>query len=211
MLAELRVEIIRLRGFAGKEVSQVTKLSECRTEQNVLKAFQTESQLREEYASFAEIAEREGKMQLAKIFRASSASEDIIARMFLRSLHETAHGTSELWAAGLFDTKKVKDSSKENLATALNEARGVMSMYPQMIKDAEKEGAIWDLAREFFSYAESVEKAHATIFEKALESFDALSDVDYYVCESCGNTVEKSPSETCQICKSKKSAFKVVH
>lgn len=188
----------------------MAKMSECRTEKNVLKAFQTESQLREEYASFAEVAEREGNKQIAKMFRASSASEDIIARMFLRSLHETAHGTNELWAAGLFDTKKVKESSKENLAIALNEARGVMSMYPQMIKDAEKDGAIWDLAREFFTNAESVEKVHANIFEKALVNFDAISDVDYYVCESCGNTVEKSPSKTCQICKSKKSAFKVV-
>jgi len=189
----------------------MTRMSESRTEKNVLKAFETESQLREEYASFAEIAEREGNTQLAKMFRATSASEDIIAKMFLRSLHEISHGSSDLWATGLFDTKKVKDSSKENLATALNEARGVMSMYPEMIKEAEKEGPIWDLAREFFSYAKSVEKAHVSIFKKALKSFDAISDVDYFVCESCGNTVENSPGETCRVCDAKKTAFKVIH
>ncbi len=189
----------------------MTGLSTIKTEENILKAYQTESRMKEEFASFAEIAEKEGKAQLAKMFRASSASEDIVAHMFLRSLNELSHATSELWAAGLFDTRKLKDSSKENLKVALNEARAVMSMYSQMIEDAKKDGASWDLAREFFTYAESVEKAHADIFEKALENFEGKTNVDYFVCESCGNTVENSPSETCRICDSSKSACKVIH
>ena len=189
----------------------MTGLSEIKSEQNVLKAFQSESRLREAFKSFAEIAEKEGRTLTAKLFHATAASEDIIAHMLLRSLHEIGHATVELFSAGMFDTKIVKETSKENLKVALEETRAVMEMYPQMIKDAEKDGMTWDLAKEFFGYADAVQKVHIKLFEKELENFDAKTEKDYYVCESCGNTLESKPSGTCQVCESSKSAFKAIH
>jgi rubrerythrin len=186
-------------------------LGEIKSEQNVLNAFQSESRLREAYKSFAEIAEKEGRARTAKLFHATAASQDIIAHMLLRSLHETGHATSELWAAGTFDTRKVNESSRENLKVALEETRAVMEMYPQMIKDTEKDGMVWDLAKEFFGYADAVQKVHIKLFENELENIDTKTERDIYVCESCGNTVENMPSETCQVCGSSKSAFKMIH
>lgn len=189
----------------------MAKLGEIKTEQNVLNAYQSESRLREAYKSFAEIAEKEGKTRTAKLFHATAASQDVIAHMLLRSLHETGHATSELWAAGTFDTRKVKESSRENLKTALEETQALLAMYPQMIKDAEKDGVVWELAKEFFGYADAVQKVHIKLFENELEKLDAKTERDIYVCESCGNTVENMPSGTCQVCGSSKSAFKMIH
>lgn len=183
-------------------------LSENRTERNVLKTFQSESRLRETYKSFADIAMKEGRLGTAKLFRATAASEDVIAHMLLRSLHEIGHATTELWAAGTFDTRKVSDSSRQNLKTALEETQAVLGMLPQMIEDTAKDGAAWDLAREFFGYADAVQRIHVKLFEKELAEFDARTEKDFYVCESCGNTMDCTPCETCQVCGSSRSAFK---
>lgn len=179
-----------------------------KTEEDILKAFQGESRAKWIFRACAEKAEKEGNHQIAKLFRAAAEAEDIHANSLLRALHETSRATNELWMSGTYDPKMVKDSTAENLKEAITECSELSGMYPQMIRDAEKDG--WSYAKECFTYAGAVDQVHASLFKKTLHNLDKKGIVDYYVCESCGNTIENKPAGSCKVCGSSESTFKMV-
>jgi rubrerythrin len=161
-----------------------------KTEKNLQDAFAGESQANRKYLAFAKKAEEEGYKQIAKLFRAAAEAETVHAHNHLREL------------GGI-------KSTKENLNEAINgESYEFQKMYPQMIEDAKAEGN--DSALRSFNFANEVEKIHAGLYEKALENIGKNPDVDYYVCQVCGNTVENEPPDECPICKAKKQAFKKI-
>jgi rubrerythrin len=158
-----------------------------KTEQNLKEAFAGESQANRKYLAYAKKAEQEGYKQAAKLFRAAAAAETIHAHNHLRELG-------------------VVRSTKENLMDAINgESYEFQKMYPQMITDAKAEGK--DGALRSFNYANEVEKVHAALYKKALESLAKGGDTDYYVCSVCGYTAEGAAPDTCPVCGSKKQAF----
>ena len=158
-----------------------------KTEQNLKDSFAGESQANRKYLAYAKKAEQEGHMQAAKLFRAAAAAETIHAHNHLRELG-------------------VVRSTKENLLDAINgESHEFQHMYPQMIADAKAEGN--NGALRSFNYANEVEKVHAALYKKALESLAKGGDTDYYVCSVCGYTAEGSAPDTCPVCGSKKQAF----
>jgi rubrerythrin len=55
-----------------------------------------------------------------------------------------------------------------------------------------------------------VEKVHAALYQKALESLGQNTVMDYYVCSVCGYTAEGEAPDDCPVCKAKKQAFKKV-
>jgi len=180
-----------------------------RTEENIFKTYQTELRDKWLYNAFAEKAQSEGKEHIAKLFRAAAESEDIRAHTLLRALHETSKTSSDLWMAGGYDPKKIKDSTAANLKEAIEvETHEFSELYPQMIRDAENDG--WSFAKECFTYASAVDEVHASLFKRALHNLDKKKMVDYYVCESCGNTIENKPVGSCKVCGSSESAFKMV-
>jgi rubrerythrin len=79
------------------------------------------------------------------------------------------------------------------------------NMYPRMIADAQAEGN--SKALQSFNYANAVEKVHAALYQKALDSLGKNKDTDYYVCSVCGYTAEGEAPDECPVCKSKKQAF----
>jgi len=53
-----------------------------------------------------------------------------------------------------------------------------------------------------FHDANEVEKVHSKLFNKLLAAQGKSTETfPYYVCPICGNTVEKEPPETCQVCR----------
>lgn len=161
-----------------------------KTEKNLKDAFAGESQANRKYLAFAKKADAEGFKQVAKLFRATADAETVHAMNHLRELGEVK-------------------TTRENLEAAIGgETYEVDSMYPPMIQDAleeEQKGA-----RNSFTYAYEVEKIHAALYKKALEAIGKNEEVDYYVCQICGNTVEGEPPEQCPICKAMKKMFKKV-
>ena len=100
----------------------------------------------------------------------------------------------------------VKDSSAENLKAAVANATSEFSeLYPRLIQEAESDG--WSFAKQCFTYARAVDEVHGKLFKKAFKNLDKKGSVDYYVCESCGNTIEKKPVGSCKVCGSSESAF----
>ncbi len=161
-----------------------------KVEKDLLEAFAGESQANRKYLAFAKKAEEEGYHQVAKLFRAAAEAETIHAHNHLREL------------GGI-------KSTRENLEEAINgESYEFQKMYPQMIEDAKAEGN--NSALRSFNYANEVEKIHAGLYKKALENIGKNEEVDYYVCQVCGNTVENEPPDECPICGAKKKAFKKI-
>jgi rubrerythrin len=161
-----------------------------KVEKDLLEAFAGESQANRKYLAFAKKAEEEGYRQVAKLFRAAAEAETVHAHNHLRE------------AGGI-------KSTKENLDEAINgETYEFQKMYPQMIEDAKTEGN--NGALRSFNFANEVEKIHAELYKKALENLGKNPDVDYYVCQVCGNTVENEAPDECPICGAKKQAFKKI-
>ncbi len=157
---------------------------------NLKEAFAGESQANRNYLAFAEKAEEEGYSQIAKLFRAAAAAEAVHAMNHLKAM------------------KAIK-TTKENLKEAIEGERAEFEeMYPTFIKEAEEEGE--EQAKWSFDVANKVERIHAQFYQKALEDFGETKEVDYYVCNLCGNTVEDKPPKICPICGAPKKEFKKI-
>ena len=161
-----------------------------KTQKDLMEAFAGESQANRKYLAFAKKAESEGFKQIAKLFRAAAEAETIHAHNHLRE------------AGGVRGTK-------ENLEAAISgETFEFQKMYPAMIGDAKAEAAAGALRS--FTYANEVEKVHAELYMKALAAIGSNQDIDYYVCQVCGNTVEGEAPDQCPVCGARKQAFKKV-
>jgi rubrerythrin len=156
------------------------------SKENLMEAFAGESQANRKYLAFAKKADQEGFKQVAKLFRAAAA--------------ETVHAHNHLEIAGGID------ETKENLKAAIaGETEEFTDMYPNFIAEANAEKndtALWT-----FDVANKVEQIHAALYKQALESLGDNSEVDYYVCAPCGNTVEDGAPEKCPICGASNSEF----
>jgi rubrerythrin len=158
------------------------------TEKNLQEAFAGESQANRKYLAFAKKADQEGYPLVANLFRAAAEAETVHAHAHLRVL-------------------KGINSTAENLKEAVaGETHEFKNMYPAMIETAQSEGN--KAAERTFSFANEVEKIHADLYQKALDSLDHPEDVEcYYVCSVCGYTCENEPPETCPVCKANIKAF----
>jgi len=158
-----------------------------KSEKNLAEAFAGESQANRTYLAFAKKAEQEGFVQVARLFRAAAAAETVHAHAHLRVL------------GGIGNTE-------ENLKDAIGgETHEFMEMYPKMIEEAVEEGN--KAAQMSFMYANTVEKIHAELYQKALDAMADLAETAYFVCDVCGNTVEGEAPDKCPICGVSKDHF----
>lgn len=158
-----------------------------KTDKGLQEAFAGESQANRKYLAFAKQAEREGHPQVARLFRAAAAAETVHAHAHLRVMEGVA-------------------GTEDNLKEAVSgETHEFTEMYPQMIQDATNEG--FDAALKSFTFANTVEKVHAKLFEKALDNLGSNEAVDYYVCQVCGHTIEGAPNGPCEVCGAGERAF----
>jgi len=162
-----------------------------KTEDALKEAFAGESQANRKYLAFAVKADQEGFAQAAKLFRAAAEAETVHAHAHLRAM------------------KGIR-STKENLQEAIaGETHEFKSMYPAMIAAAKEEGT--KEAERSFQYANEVEKIHAGLYQKVLDSLESAKEAySYYVCPVCGYTLEKEAPETCPVCGAKGKMFKNV-
>lgn len=158
-----------------------------KTEQNLQAAFAGESQANRKYLAFAKQAEKEGYPGVAKLFRAAAEAETIHAHAHLKVLEGVG-------------------STMDNLKAAIaGETHEFTKMYPAMIAEAQAEGN--KKAERTFNYANEVEKVHAALFQKAMDTLVTAKDTDYYVCPLCGYTCEERPPDNCPVCRAKAESF----
>jgi rubrerythrin len=161
-----------------------------KTTDNLKEAFAGESQANRKYLAFAKKADEEGYAQVARLFRAAADAETVHAHAHLAVLGGVA-------------------STAANLTEAIGgETAEFISMYPQMIKDAEAEGN--KPAVMTFWRANEVEQEHAALYQKALAQLGGNAAVDYWVCQVCGHTHEGEPPGKCPVCGAPKKMFRKV-
>jgi rubrerythrin len=161
------------------------------TQENLKEAFAGESQANRKYLAFADKAQQEGYKQVAKLFRAAADAETVHAKNHLRVMGGVGKTIDNLKSAISGETAEFKD------------------MYPKFIEQAKKE-KVTDAVILSFDVANQVERIHAGLYKKALDSLGENEETEYYVCQICGNTVEGEALDRCPICNAPKEMFKKI-
>ncbi|MCK4235454.1 rubrerythrin family protein [candidate division WOR-3 bacterium] len=158
-----------------------------KTEENLKAAFAGESQARNKYTYFAEVARKEGFYYIARLFEETARNEMQHAKDEFRLLK------------GLGDTEV-------NLKAAIEgEHYEVIEMYPQFAKEAEEEGN--KEAAALFRMIAKVEEQHRNRYKKLLEMLEngTLYKRDKPIrwkCSICGYVYEGTePPVKCPSCK----------
>jgi rubrerythrin len=163
-----------------------------RTRSNLHEAFVGEAKAHTRLLVFARKAEEEGYGQIAKLFRAIAAAEEVHSANHLRVLGEA-----------------IVKSTEENLAFSFQRETTVNEViYPRFIMEAEKEGE--QEAVSSLSSAREVEEGHARLYKKAMEHMLQDEVSDYYVCRVCGYTSDGVLPEECPICGANREAFRKI-
>jgi|CZCB01.1.fsa_nt_gi rubrerythrin/Fe-S-cluster-containing hydrogenase component 2 len=154
-------------------------MDEDKTLANLMEAFAGESQANRKYLAYAEKAEKEGKLNAAKLFRAAADAE-------------TLHAMMQFKIAGKVGS--TADNLKDGIAGETYEYK---EMYPKFVKEAAEAGN--KAALRAFTFAMKAEEVHAKLYQEALENIDSTEEVFYYLCPVCGN-IEKAVPDRCSIC-----------
>jgi len=158
-----------------------------------------ESMAHMRYLIFADIAEKEGFKNVARLFRAIAFAEQVHARNHFQRLSKLKDGKKVV-----ADAPFGPGNTSKNLELAImGEEFEVNEMYPTYIEMAkfqkDKEAEI------SFRYALEAEKIHAKLFSEAKKYVDEGKDMPIdgfiWICPVCGHTlIAKEPPNRCPIC-----------
>jgi len=136
---------------------------------------------------YANKAEEEGYLPIAKLFRVIARSEEIHGERGLRML------------------KEIK-GTEENLQTSFDSEMNVAGIaYDEFIKVAteeENESAVL-----VFSQSRDVEDVHAGLYKEAMTHLMEERETTYYVCKVCGYISDGMLPDECPVCAAKKEQF----
>ena len=157
-----------------------------KTIENLKAAFGGESEARNKYTFFAEVARKEGYLYIAKIFEETADNERQHAKDHLLLLN------------GIGDTVA-------NLKAAIDgEDHEVQTMYPQFVQEAENEGD--QKVANAFKQVAKIEAHHRERFKKLLAMVESgtvfqRDEPIKWKCTMCGYIVEATqPPQKCPSC-----------
>ena len=173
------------------------ELKGSKTEQNLMAAFAGESQARNKYTYYAQMAREEGMEQIADIFEETARNEQEHAKLWFKALHEDKVPTT---AVNLEDA-------------AAGENYEWTDMYAQFAKEAKEEG--FDVLAAQFAMVAEVEKHHEERYRALLNNVEMKavfekSGETMWECRNCGHLVmgKKAP-QVCPVCSHPQSFFEV--
>jgi len=166
------------------------------TAKNLQSAYLGEGEATTFYRQCAQRATREGYPEMARLFRAAAASEEIHRGNHLRALRQIGAPVPRPKPSA-----EVPKSTRENLAaSAADERQECRVMYPDYYRAAQRENAPG--AMQTFRYARQAEKAHAQLFQRAYNRFGRRPPPsEYFVCQTCGMTVAEAVPAVCPTCR----------
>lgn len=175
------------------------------TAENLRSAFGGESQAHMRYRIWGNKATKEGFSNVGRLFRATSAAEEVHATLHFNALREI-EGDFSVTSGGGFGS----GSTSENLQKAINgELFEVEQMYPGYIAVAELQNE--KAAISAMRFAIEAEKVHANLFTLAKEAVDSGKDLEAKVvdlCPVCGYITLSDDEDCCPLCNAKKELFK---
>jgi rubrerythrin len=158
-----------------------------KTIENLKSAFAGESQARNKYDCFAEVARKEGYNYIAKLFQETAENERQHAKdhlLMLDGIGDTIANLKEAWGGEDYE---------------------VQSMYPTFAKEAEEEGQ--EEAAIAFKQVAKIEAHHRERYKKLLEMVEngtvyKREQPIKWKCSECGYVVEGTePPQKCPSCK----------
>jgi len=172
-----------------------------RTLDNLLAAFNGESNANAKYLEFAKKADAEGYAGAASLFRAAAKAEEFHARNHgdvIKKLGATPKAEIKLPAIG---------TTAANLKAATEgEIYERDKMYPEFIAEAKASGQ--KDALKSFNYAIAAEGQHAKLYTEASTNLDKWKSAQkFYVCPVCGNTATTMDADKCPVCFTPKGKF----
>lgn len=178
-----------------------------KTLDDLMAAHNGESNAHAKYLAYAEKADEEGYNKVASLFRAAASAEKIHLTSHARVI-EKMGGTPQA------DIKLPPiQSTSANLEDAIKgESYERDTMYPEFISTAKLENNP-DAIRTF-TYALSAEGEHARLYKNALDNLAAwkTAKADFYVCPTCGYTMEMKPSfSACPVCSTPATLYQAVN
>ena len=166
-------------------------------------AFQRETDAHLRYVAFAEGANREGYKGIAYMFTAFAASEGVHARNFKGLL--TRLGAR----ANAAPTTIKRGTTKQNLIAAVeDEIDSIDDLYPRTLERVRPEGNAeaatlvkfaWESERQHRDLIQKIRRYSPMLFEQVAKAIDAKTG-RYFVCQTCGSTLNKVPSPRCPVC-----------
>jgi rubrerythrin len=181
------------------------------TVQNLLAAFEGESNAHAKYTAFAVKADEDELHGVASLFRAAARAEQIHAANHSHVLHQLgSRSECEIHPVEVKNTL-------ENLKAALNgEQYEIDTMYPGFLEEAtERKNTA---AIRTFTGALEAEKTHARLYSEAIALLTAgkkdswIAEArDFYVCPVCGYTSEtEEEHERCPVCNCRWERFEII-
>jgi rubrerythrin len=160
-------------------------------EKSLKEAFAGESKAHVRNKAFADVAEREGFPEVAKLFKAVAEAERVHAAEYLKYM------------------EGVVGDTESNLKAAFeNEITANAQKYPSMIKQAfnlRREDVAWSFIR-----ARDVEERHAKLYKQALSALVMSEEKVYHVCQVCGYVFDGDLPEECPVCKTGRDKFMII-
>ncbi len=175
-----------------------------KTLDNLMAAYNGESNAHAKYVEFAKKADQEGYLGAAALFRAAAQAEETHARNHaevIRKLGGTPKADIKLPAIG---------TTAGNLRLAIEgESYERDTMYPAFIKEAQAAGN--KDALRTFRMAVSAEAEHAKLYTQASSELPTWkSGKTFYVCPTCGKTITTIDFAKCPVCFTEKDKFRTV-
>jgi len=174
-----------------------------------LKAFAGESQARNRYTFFSNMARKEGYEQIAGIFQETADNEREHGEIFFKYL---LGGEAEITAS--YPAGKIGSTAENLLAAAEGEKMEWGVLYPDFLKTAKEEG--FDEVAESFKEIAEIEEQHEKRYRKLLENvkngtvFKRDREVRWK-CRNCGYVHHgKEAPVTCPACKHPQSYYELL-
>jgi rubrerythrin len=187
----------------------MAKLKGSETEKNLLKAFAGESQARNKYTYFSNVAKKEGYEQIAGIFEETANNEREHAEIFFKHFEG---GDVEITAA--YPAGRIGTTAENLLAAAEGEHMEWGTLYPAFEKVARKEGLerVADSLKEIAEIEERHEKRYRKLLanvEKG-EVFKKEKTAEWK-CRNCGyiHDGQEAP-KVCPACKHPQSYYELL-
>ena len=178
-----------------EEASAANPYAGTKTEKNLQEAFAGESQARNKYTYFAQVAQREGYEQLAEIFLKTARNEQEHARLWFQALGNLG-GTAE-----------------NLLHAAEGENYEWTEMYAEFAKVAREEGFV-AIAMQMEGVA-AIEKQHEERYRALLKNIEEAQvftrvGEQVWICRNCGHVhVGPSAPTVCPVCAHPQAYFEL--
>ncbi len=153
------------------------------------------------YTAFAKAAKEQGYDQIARLFEATAAAEQI----HIGLEYGLVSKMDPDYEKPVADAPAAEASDLNLISGACGEIYETSDMYPAFIKKAQEEGET--KAVQVFTRAKLAESVHAERYLDAYNNLDAADDDVFYLCPICGYIHKGEDFEKCPICFCAKDKF----